>query len=84
MALFQADDFEVEFEGMKVAIKVLEMAGRTVFQLDFPDGRKPLMISRAYAFDGKKVWMSIPEGRQPEAIPIGKKIVQHFLNLKNE
>jgi hypothetical protein len=76
--LFQADDFEVEFEGMKVAIKVMDMAGRTVFKLDFADGRKSLIISRSKVFDGSKVWMSIPEGRQSEAIPIGAKIVEHF------
>ena len=43
--LFQTDDFEVEFEGMKVAIKVMDLAGRTVFQLTFPDGQNPLIIS---------------------------------------
>jgi hypothetical protein len=82
--LFQADDFEVEFEGMKVAIKVMDLAGRTVFQLTFPDGRKPLIISRSKVFDGQKVWMSIPEGRQSEAIPIGAKIVEHFQNTKSQ
>ncbi|GLU57424.1 hypothetical protein Dfri01_68850 [Dyadobacter frigoris] len=82
--LFQADDFQVEFENITVSVKVMEMASRTVFQLNFPDGRKPLIISRAKAFDGHKVWMSIPEGRQAEAIPIGAKIVEHFLNLKND
>lgn len=82
--IFQADDFEVEFEGMMVAIKVMDMAGRTVFKLDFPDGRKSLMISRSRVFDGSKVWMSIPEGRQPEAIPIGAKIVEHFKNTKTQ
>ena len=80
--LFQADDFDVDFEGMKVAVKVMEMAGRTVFQLVFSDGRKPLIICRAKNFEGHKVWMSIPEGRQAEAIPVGAKIVEHFLNLK--
>lgn len=82
--LFQADDFEVEFDTMIVAVKVMDMAERTVFQLNFPDGRKPLMISRAKAFNGNKVWMSIPEGRQAEAISIGAKIVEHFLNLKKD
>lgn len=78
--LFQADDFVVEFKGMEVAIKVMDFAGRTVFQLAFPDGRKPLIIRRSRVLDGSKVWMSIPEGRQSEAIPIGAKIVEHFKN----
>jgi hypothetical protein len=82
--VFQADDFEVEFEGINVAIKVMEMAGRTVFHLTFSDGRKPLIISRSKVIDGRKVWMSIPEGRQREAIPIGAKIVEHFKNNKTE
>lgn len=82
--LFQAEDFEVEFESRKLSVKVMEMAGRTIFQLIFADGRKPLIISRAIAFDGSKVWMSIPEGRQAEAIPIGAKIVEHFQTLKKD
>jgi len=59
------------------------MAGRTVFQLIFPDGRKPLIIARSKVFSGNKVWMSIPEGRQSEAIPIGAKIVEHFRKTLN-
>jgi hypothetical protein len=81
--LFQADDFEVEFEGLTVAIQVMEIAGRTVFRLTFPDGRKPLIIGRSKVIDGHKVWMSIPEGRQSEALPIGAKIVEHFKKLQN-
>ena len=82
--LFEADDFEVEFEGNMVAISVMEMAGRTVFRLVFSDGRPPLIISRSKVFDGRKVWMSIPEGRQTEAVPIGAKIVEHFKNLNTK
>lgn len=82
--LFQADDFEVEFENMKVAVKVTEKAGRTVFEQKFVDGRKSLVIGRSVVYQGNKVWMSFPQGRMTEATAIGPKIVQHFLNLKKE
>ena len=78
--LFQADDFEVEFEGMIISVKVKPIEGETVFQLLFPDNRPPLIVYRAKALNGSKVWMSIPQGRQSEAIPLGAKIVQHFQN----
>lgn len=82
--LFESDDFEVEFERQTVTVSVMEMAGSTVFRLTFSDGRPPLMISRSKVIDGRKVWMSIPEGRQAEAVPIGVKIVEHFKNLNTK
>ncbi|KQS33987.1 hypothetical protein [Dyadobacter sp. Leaf189] len=76
--LFIPDDFELDFEGMILQIKVHTISNRKVFEIKFPDGRKNLMISRSKVIDGRKVWMSIPEGRQPEALPIGAKIVEYF------
>ncbi|CAG5067942.1 hypothetical protein DYBT9623_00670 [Dyadobacter sp. CECT 9623] len=75
------DDFEIEFEGMQLKIKIHTMIERKVFEVVFPDGRKNLMISRSTVFDGSKVWMSIPEGRQKEALSIGAKIVEYFKSL---
>jgi hypothetical protein len=77
------DNFELEFEGMLLQIKIHTMIDRKVFEIEFRDGRKNLMISRSVVYDGRKVWMSIPEGRQGEAIPIGAKIVEHF-KIKSE
>ncbi|MCE7061238.1 hypothetical protein [Dyadobacter sp. CY343] len=78
--LFLPDEFELEYGDMLLKIKIHTMVDRKVFEIAFPDGRKNLMISRSKVFDGKKVWMSIPEGRQQEAIPIGAKIVEYFKN----
>lgn len=74
------DNFELEYEGMLLKITIHTIKDRKVFEIAFPDGRKNLMMSRSRVFDGEKVWMSIPEGRQPEAIPIGAKIVDYFKN----
>jgi hypothetical protein len=75
---FQADDFEIELDGMILAVKVHTIANRTVFQIDYPDGRKPLMAMRMITFEGKKMWTSVPEGRLQEAQDVGVKIVEHF------
>jgi hypothetical protein len=82
--LFLPDDFEIEFEGKKLQVHIHTMRERKVFEIMFPDDRKNLMISRSVLYNGKKIWMSIPEGRQEEAIPIGAKIVEYFKNSKNE
>jgi hypothetical protein len=75
------DNFELDFENMLLQIKIHTLHERKVFEIIFPDGRPTLMMARSTLYSGKKVWMSIPEGRQQEAIPIGAKIVEHFKKL---
>ena len=82
---FTADDFTLDHFGVKIDIKVLEMRGRTVFQIIFNDGREDLFITRATLTDGKRYWMSVPEDpkRQKDAIEIGWSIVQYFKKIGN-
>ena len=82
--LFLPEHFQIDFEGLLLEIQIHTMLERKVFQIAFPDGRPDLVISRSTVYSGKKVWMSIPEGRQEEAIAIGVKIVEYFKNLKAE
>ncbi|MET7253596.1 hypothetical protein [Dyadobacter fermentans] len=82
---FTADDFVLDYFGVKLDIKTLDMQDRTVFQIIFEDGREDLFITRATLRDGKRYWMSVPEDpkRQKEAVEIGRSIVQYFKNIGN-
>ncbi|MCE7064017.1 hypothetical protein [Dyadobacter sp. CY326] len=72
------DDFEINWGELKLAVKIHSKQERKVFEVSFSDGRPRLFMSRSVVYSGKKVWMSIPEGRQEEALPIGRLIVEYF------
>ena len=82
---FKADDFVIDYFGVNLLIKVLEMQGRTVFRIIFGDFREDLYITRATLPDGKRYWMSVPEdpNRQKDAVMIGRAIVGYFKERGN-
>lgn len=82
---FSADDFEIDYFGVRLLVKTLDMGGRTVFRIIFDDGQEDLFITRATLSDGRKYWMSVPEDpkRQNDAVMIGRTIVGYFKEQRN-
>lgn len=76
-AIFDNVAFESEINGCKVKIKEHTVDEAQVFHVLFEDGRKPLIVSKVSTATGK-MWMSIPQGRQKEALLIGEKIKEYF------
>jgi hypothetical protein len=82
---FTAEDFEIDYFGVRLHIQVLEMQERTVFRVMFSDGQEDLFITRSALTDGSKYWMSVPEDpkRQNDAAEIGRSIVHYFKSIRN-
>ncbi|MCE6988146.1 hypothetical protein [Dyadobacter sp. CY323] len=78
------DEFQMDWGEMKLDVKIHTTNERKVFEVAFPDGRPRLFMSRSVIASGQKIWMSIPEGRQKEALPIGKVIVNYFQQQQNQ
>lgn len=76
--------FTIVWEDKELNIKQQAIKGRKVFQISFPDNEKDLFIHRATIASGKKMWMSIPEGRQELAIPIGAEIIKLYRRLEQQ
>ncbi|AZA82479.1 hypothetical protein C1637_08220 [Chryseobacterium lactis] len=76
-SLFENNKFEVEIQGLKIAVIEYTVKDQQVFRLLFNDGRPPLNISRAKTWNGE-MWMSIPQGRQQEADVFGNEISKHL------
>lgn len=77
--LFEQENFEAEFQGVKIRIQEHDIGKTKVFRVDFEDKRNPLSITRILTPNGK-VWTSIPQGRSREAQLIGEIIVEQFKN----
>ncbi len=69
--------FEIEIQGLKIAVYEHIVNGQQVFRLSFADNRKPLVVARAKTWNGD-IWTSIPQGRQKEAEEFGKEISKHL------
>lgn len=78
------DNFQIEWGELMLEIKIHSYGERKTFEVIFSDGRPRLFMSRSVIASGEKVWMSIPEGRQIEALPIGKLIVKYFQQQQNQ
>ncbi|MGX5858277.1 hypothetical protein ACWKW6_31765 [Dyadobacter jiangsuensis] len=76
--------FTIDWNGIELNVQQRTMRGRKVFQISFPDNEKDLFIHRATIATGKKMWMSIPEGRQEQAIPIGEEIIKLYRRLEKQ
>jgi len=77
MLFEEPDTFEIEVEGCKMMVKEHEMGATTVFHIVFSDDRNPLVVTKAKTVSGQ-MWMSIPQGRQEEAMQVGEKIAEYF------
>ncbi|PUV24376.1 hypothetical protein [Sphingobacterium athyrii] len=79
VSLFDKNKFEIEIEGLKIAIVEHTLKDQQVYRLVFDDNRSPLVITSAKTWNGE-VWTSIPQGRQSEAELFGKEICKHLKN----
>ena len=75
--MFEPEHFEVTYENSILKISEHTVVEQTVFRVQFPDGKKPLILTRSQTASGK-IWMSIPQGRQKEAEEIGRLIVVYY------
>ncbi|MFS4474572.1 hypothetical protein [Chryseobacterium sp. T20] len=76
-SLFENNKFEIEVQGVKIAVIEHTVHDQQVFRLVFNDSRSPLVISRAKTWNGE-IWTSIPQGRQKEAEFYGQEISKHL------
>ncbi|KXH84844.1 hypothetical protein AU378_03555 [Chryseobacterium kwangjuense] len=75
--LFENNKFEIEVEGLKIAVNEHMFKEQQVYRLVFDDNRAPLVITSAKTWNGT-IWTSIPQGRQKEAEFFGKEIRKHL------
>jgi hypothetical protein len=75
--LFENHNFEIQIEGLKIAVSEHTLKEQQVYRLVFDDYRAPLVITSAKTWNGA-IWTSIPQGRQKEAELFGKEISKHL------
>ena len=73
--------FEIENNGIKIAVSEQSIAGTRIFRLVFSDDRKPLALAIGERPNGERFWTSTPEGRQKEAEEFGK-LIANFIRSK--
>lgn len=79
MNLFENQNFSVSDGDLSLQVTEHSIGDQQVFHVVFGDGRKPIVVSRAFTATGK-LWTSIPQGRQKEAERVGALISQYFKN----
>ena len=77
--LFENESFETQFEGIPISVQEHTLGVTQVFRISFSEIRNPLVITSMNTVNGK-VWSSIPQGRNREAVLIGQIIEDHFKN----
>ena len=70
--------FELDYKDKKLVVQRHSLSGQVIFKVQFPDGRDPLVLTRAIHANTYRFWTSIPEGRQSEAKEIGPLITEYF------
>ncbi|PWS32266.1 hypothetical protein DF947_10890 [Pedobacter paludis] len=70
--------FDLFIESKMVRVVEYVIGAKRVFRVDYNDSKKPLTITVAIGPNNKKFWTSIPEGRQAEAVQIGRLIADHI------
>lgn len=75
--IFGTGNFEIEVNSIVLKIEEHTVGGSTLFRVEFPNGRFPIVITRALS-EGKKVWVSVGMNRNKEAVEIGTKIVEFY------
>lgn len=71
-------ELELELEGVVLKIGGREVSDTWVYRIEFSDGRKSLIITKAVNSWSKDFWTSIPQGRLEEAESIGELIDKHL------
>jgi len=72
--------FELPYQEQTLLVYAHIVKRQEVFRIAFPDGRQPLILTRAVAAEAFGFWTSIPEGRQEEAEVVGRILDEHFKN----
>jgi hypothetical protein len=75
--------FQIDFNGLSLTVTEHEISDERVFHIAFSGVKKDLTIAVGIS-GGKKVWMSVPQGRQSEAEQIGKLIAGYIRNKRKE
>lgn len=75
--------FEIDYKGKRSIVTEAAIKSRRVFNIQFPEGRRPLTITVGLTNEGVKFWTSIPEGRQEEAEEVGKLIAAYIRSKNN-
>ena len=75
--------FTIDSEGVSIAVSEHSVDSNRIFRLEFPDKRKPLLITVAELPGGKKWWTSLPQGRQAESEQFGK-LIANFIRTKRK
>ncbi|MEJ6980001.1 hypothetical protein WG906_06040 [Pedobacter sp. P351] len=75
--------FEIDYKGKRSIVTEAAIKNRRVFNIQFPDSRRPLTITVGLTNEDVKFWTSIPEGRQEEAEEIGK-LIAAYIRSKNK
>lgn len=70
--------FELTFMEKTIIVSEHEVSGKRIFHIDFGREKKPLTITVGLNVKSEKFWTSIPQGRQKEAMEIGKLIAVHI------
>ncbi len=66
-----SEPFTVSGYDMQMTVSKYQLLGRTIYRMDFPDGRPPLALTYAKREGGDRFWTNMPEGRQEEAEKFG-------------
>jgi hypothetical protein len=76
--------FELELNGVKMAVTEIPIQDFTCFRIVFSSPRKPIVIVRAKDVNSNWFWATIPEDitRQKEAEGVGKLIEDYFKKKK--
>lgn len=75
--------FQIEYNGLSLTVTEHEINDNRVFHIAFSGVKKDLTITVGIS-GGKRVWMSVPQGRQQEAEQIGKLIADYIRNKRRE
>jgi hypothetical protein len=70
--------FDIDYKESKIRVQRHSVAGQTIYRVQFPDKRPPLVVTRALHANANRFWTSIPEGRQMEAEEIGPLIAEYL------
>lgn len=81
-SVFPDQPFQITYGNTVLSIRPVNMQDRLAFHVSFSSERKPLLVVRAKDFNAVHFWTSMPEGRQKEAIGVGRLIEDYISSLQ--
>ena len=79
----EQENFTLNIKDVILNICQLYISNQVIFHVVFPDGKPPLVLTRATTHEQQRFWTSIPQGRQKEAEEIGTLIAEHILSSQS-